>query len=79
MDLMVPMYMLTWCRSMELEIKSYISTDFESIKNWAPNSSDEVYFQLEIEVGEKNIEDAHVFRLMVATREGVEKKSYWSS
>lgn len=58
---------------MELEIKSYMSTDLGDIKNWNPKSSDDVYFQLEIEIGERNIEGAHVFRLIVATREGIER------
>jgi len=57
--------------TIELEISGYDSGDIDEVCSWqAPNNN--VYFQLTIEIEEKNVEGGNFFQLVVATREGIE-------
>lgn len=59
--------------SIELEIRDYSSADISNVWDWVPDSADEVYFQLEIEVAEVGKEGGNLFQLVVATAEGINR------
>jgi hypothetical protein len=55
---------------MELTIKSMMSPDVE-IDAWEAESPRDVYFLLELEIGETHRDAADLFQVMVATPEGL--------
>ncbi len=57
-----------------LEIKSLSSPDVD-VDVWEPTSNEEVYFLVEVEIGERNDERCDLFQLVVATPEGLRKQA----
>ncbi|QQQ00765.1 Imm8 family immunity protein [Lysobacter enzymogenes] len=56
-----------------LKIRSCYSPDVDDLPGWVPASVDEVYYPLEMEIGEADRSGAHVFGLMIATPQGLAK------
>lgn len=55
----------------KLEILDYDSADIDEVWNWVPESAQDVFFHLEIEVGEVGKEGGNLFQMEVATLEGL--------
>jgi hypothetical protein len=60
------------------EIKSFSSPDVE-VFAWIPTSREDVYFLLEIEIGETGQKLCDLFQVMVVTPEGLRKRATPSS
>lgn len=56
-----------------LKIRSCYSSDVDDLPGWVPASADEVYYPLEMEIGEADRPGAHVFCAMIATPQGLAK------
>ncbi len=56
---------------MKLEIRDYSSDDINDLWGWIPSSLEDVYFHLEIEIGEVGKKGTYLFELVVATPEGL--------
>lgn len=54
-----------------LEVHSLLSLDVHDLPTWRPDSPEDVYLTVELEIGEAGATGAYVFQLMVATPEGV--------
>jgi hypothetical protein len=60
--------------TVRLRIKSIHSPDVE-IDAWRPESLEDVYFPLELEIGLAEKESASLFQIMVATPEGLRRNA----
>ncbi len=56
-----------------LEVRDWSSADIPNVWDWKPDSADQVYFQLEIEVAEVGQAGGNLFQLVVATKEGIDR------
>lgn len=59
--------------SIELEIRWLRSPDVNDLRNWQPSSPQEIFYPLEIDLGQKGFEGANVFDVLVATPEALQK------
>jgi len=60
---------------MKLEIRDFSSADIDDVWNWNPSSHEDVFFQLEFEIGEVGQLGGNLFQLVIATPEGIRKFS----
>ena len=58
---------------MSLEIKSYHTADIENIKEWQPAELSDVYFTLEMNIGDVGCEKSFLYSISIATEEGLRK------
>jgi len=59
--------------AIKLEIRDYFSSDVDDLEGWHPATSSDVYFPLEIGIGEVGITGEHLFQAIIATPEGLIK------
>ncbi len=59
--------------NIEIEIQNFFSSDIDEIENWKPQNDSDVYYNLEIEIGEKDEVGGNLFQIEVGTPEGVRK------
>lgn len=59
--------------SIGLEILGYTSTDVRDLAVWEPQSLDEVYFPLHIEIGQSGMEGGALFQVLIATPEALRR------
>jgi hypothetical protein len=57
--------------TIRLEIVDLRSLDVDRLSAWRPDTPEDVYLTLELEIGEAGVSGAHVFQLLAATPEGV--------
>ena len=60
--------------TIRLEIRSIGSPDVE-LHSWEPTTNAEVYFLVEMEIGEAGVDGADLFQVVVATPEALRAKS----
>jgi hypothetical protein len=58
---------------MELEARNYTSGDVRDVRNWNPDSPDDVCFQLSFDIGERGEKASYTFQVVVATPEGLRR------
>jgi len=57
--------------NIELEIKDWFSSDINEIWNWVPKNNSDLYFTLDIEIGEVGKSEGSIFQIVIATPEGI--------
>jgi hypothetical protein len=55
----------------ELEVIGFISSDVPNLGTWQPENPSDVYFPLDIEIGEKGKPGGNFFEVIIATPEGI--------
>lgn len=60
--------------TIRLEIRSIGSPDVE-FDSWKPSTNEEIFFLIEIEIGETGVEGADLFQVVVATPEALRARS----
>jgi hypothetical protein len=58
---------------MRLEARNYYSSDIDDVRNWEPDSPEDVCFQLSFDIGEKGDKASYTFQVVVATPEGLRR------
>lgn len=64
---------------MQLEIKSLFSSDLAirynviDVQKWKPNNIEDIYYGLEMEIGNREEESSNLFQTVVASPEGIRK------
>ena len=58
---------------MELEVKDWYTSDVDDWENWNPKKIDDIYFPLDVYIGEKGSKGADIFSILVATPESLRK------
>lgn len=57
----------------ELTLRDFSSSDISNVWKWSPNRPSDVFFELTIEVGVAGLEGGHLFQLLVATPQGLQR------
>jgi len=60
---------------MQLEVKDFYSPDIEDIWLWEPGENEQVCFLLELSIGDAFSDASDIFQVVVATPEGLKKRS----
>lgn len=59
-------------KKIEIELKDIMSADVRDFESWSP-LLDDVYFAVEMSIGERGRIGAHLFQCLIATPEGLRK------